>query len=77
LKQFAYGGQNPPAPVSLQGFARKSLQSNSLASFVNCSNSKRSGFPYLDLTAISGNSKKLKQVVVQCRSLIRKRRYIK
>jgi hypothetical protein len=36
LKQFAYVGQSPPAPVSRQGFARKSLQSGSLVSFVNC-----------------------------------------
>ncbi|MDR1489285.1 MAG: hypothetical protein LBS65_02185 [Desulfovibrio sp.] len=37
MKQFAYGGQSPPAPVSRQGFAHKSLPSSLLVSFVNCS----------------------------------------
>ncbi|MDR2124633.1 MAG: hypothetical protein LBP38_06620 [Desulfovibrio sp.] len=36
MKQFAYGRLCLPAPVSLQGFAGKSLQRSSRISFVNC-----------------------------------------
>ncbi|MDR2124900.1 MAG: hypothetical protein LBP38_08005, partial [Desulfovibrio sp.] len=36
MKQFAYGGQSPPAPISRQGFAGKSLPRSSRISFVNC-----------------------------------------
>jgi hypothetical protein len=37
LEMLAYGRQSQPASISRQGFAGKSLQSNLLISFENCS----------------------------------------
>jgi hypothetical protein len=41
LEIVAYGGHSPPAPIPLQGFAGKSLQSRLTFSMLICSKRRR------------------------------------